>query len=71
MATIVSDTLAREICYQRISLDAFSDQLLAQGVSQSFAAGYIDIMRAKHEGMTTLLALQYVPNTDKLSPMAP
>ncbi len=51
MAALISEVLGREIRYQVISLESFKAQLLAQGVSPSFASGYVDMMRAKGEGM--------------------
>ena len=51
MAAIISDSLGREIHYQQITLDAFKAQLLGRGVTESFAQGYVDMMRAKNEGM--------------------
>jgi uncharacterized protein YbjT (DUF2867 family) len=51
MAALISEALGREVRYEQISLESFRAQLLAQGVSPSFAAGYVDMMRAKGEGM--------------------
>lgn len=51
MAALISEVLGRETRYQQISLETFKAQLLAQGISPSFAAGYVDMMRAKGEGM--------------------
>lgn len=51
MAGIISEVLGREVRYQQIPLDAFKARLLGRGMSESFAQGYIDMMRAKNEGM--------------------
>lgn len=51
MAAIVSEVLGREVRYQQTSLEAFKEQLLGHGTTESFADGYIDMMRAKDEGM--------------------
>lgn len=56
MAAIVSDVLRREVRYQQISLDAFKQQLLGAGVTESFADGYVAMMRAKAEGMDNVAA---------------
>jgi hypothetical protein len=37
--------------YQHITLDALKAQMLSGGMSESFAQGYVDMMRAKDEGM--------------------
>lgn len=54
MAAIVSDVIGREVRYKQISFDAFHAGLLGNGVSPSFAQGYVDMMRAKNEGMDNL-----------------
>ena len=51
MAAIASEVLGREIRYQQITFEAFKAQLLGRGMSESFAQGYVDMMRAKDEGM--------------------
>lgn len=51
MAAILSDVLGREVRYQQTSFDALKTQLLGRGASESFAQGYVDMMRAKNEGM--------------------
>lgn len=51
MAAIISDVLGREVRYQQISFDALKGQTLGRGASESFAQGYVDMMRAKNEGM--------------------
>ncbi|MBD5655150.1 MAG: hypothetical protein IAI50_08195 [Candidatus Eremiobacteraeota bacterium] len=56
MAAIVSDVVGHEIRYQHVSFDAFKGQLLGSGVSESFAQGYVDMMRAKNDGMDNVAA---------------
>lgn len=51
MAVIMSDVLSREVRYQQTPFDAFKAQVLSSGASESFAQGYVDMMRAKDEGM--------------------
>jgi uncharacterized protein YbjT (DUF2867 family) len=54
MAQIVSEVLGREVRYRQVTFDAFKAQLLGHGSSESFAQGYVDMMRAKNEGMDNL-----------------
>lgn len=51
MASVMSDVLGRKVRYQQMSFDALKAQLLSGGASESFAQGYVDMMRAKNEGM--------------------
>ena len=51
MAAIISQVLDREVRYQQIPFDAFQARLAQHGVSPSFQKGYVDMMRAKNEGM--------------------
>ena len=51
MAAIMSEVLGRRIRYRQIPFDAFKEQLAGRGMSKSFAQGYVDMMRAKDEGM--------------------
>ena len=51
MAVIVSEVLGREVRYRQIPLDALKAQQLDRGSSESFAQGYVDMLRAKNEGM--------------------
>jgi uncharacterized protein YbjT (DUF2867 family) len=50
-AEIMSDVLGRTIRYQQVSYDAFKAQLIEHGTTESFAQGYVDMFRAKDEGM--------------------
>ena len=51
MADIISDVLDREVRYQQIPLDTFKQQFLGRGMTESFAQGYVNMYRAKDEGM--------------------
>ena len=51
MAGTISQVLDREVRYQQIPFDAFQARLAQRGVSPSFQKGYVDMMRAKNEGM--------------------
>ncbi|MDY6948472.1 MAG: NAD(P)H-binding protein [Pseudomonadota bacterium] len=50
-AAIISDVIGREVRYQQISFDQFKQQFLDRGVSGSLARGYVEMYRAKDEGM--------------------
>ena len=51
MTKIMSAVLGREIRYQQIPFDAFKEPLAGRDMSESFAQGYVDMMRAMDEGM--------------------
>jgi uncharacterized protein YbjT (DUF2867 family) len=50
-AAIISDVIGRQVRYQQISFDQFKQQFLARGASESSAQGYVDMYRAKDEGI--------------------
>lgn len=50
-AAIISDVIGRQVRYQQISFDQFKQQFLDRGASESFAQGYVDMYRAKDEGI--------------------
>jgi uncharacterized protein YbjT (DUF2867 family) len=50
-AAIISDVIGRAVRYQRISFDQFKQQLLGRGANESSAQGYVDMYRAKDEGI--------------------
>lgn len=54
IAEIISEVTSREVRYQQITFDEFKAQLLQSGMSESFAQGYVDMMRAKDDGMDNL-----------------
>lgn len=51
MAAIMSDVLGREVRYQQVPFDALKAQLVGRGATESFAQGFVDMMRAKNDGM--------------------
>jgi uncharacterized protein YbjT (DUF2867 family) len=51
IAAILSEVLGREVRYQQVPFDAFKAQFLERGMPEDFAQGYVDMMRAKNEGM--------------------
>jgi len=51
VATIISEVLGREVRYRQVPFDGFKAQLMERGMSEAFAQGYVDMMRAKNEGM--------------------
>ena len=51
MAAIVSDVLGREVRYQQVPFGAFGERLASFGMSESFVRGFVEMMRAKNEGM--------------------
>ncbi|WP_428395772.1 hypothetical protein [Lichenicoccus sp.] len=61
----VSEVLGRQVRYSRIPFDGFKTQLKARGMSENFAQGYVDTMRAKNEGMdnTTARSLEHTGAT--------
>ncbi len=56
IAAIVSEVLGREVRYSQVPFDGFKAQLKERGMSENFAQGYIDMMRAKNEGMDNSVA---------------
>ncbi len=51
MARVMSDVLGRPVRYQQVPFDAFAAQLKGSGMSDAFVRGYVEMMRAKGEGM--------------------
>lgn len=51
MAGILSDVLGRPIRYQQLTFDALAAQLRGRGTSDAFVRGYVEMMRAKDDGM--------------------
>lgn len=51
MARVMSDVLGRPVRYERQSLDDFRAALTAHGVGDALAAGYVDMMRSKDDGL--------------------
>ena len=51
VAGIVSDVTGREVHYQQVTMEDFKAQLLGGGMPEDFAQGYVDMFRAKDQGM--------------------
>ena len=51
MAAIISEVLGRKVRYQQISYEVFKERVISQGASEAFAQGYVDMFKAKDEGM--------------------
>ena len=51
VAWIVSDVTGREVRYQQVTMEDLKAQLLAGGMPEDFAQGYVDMFRAKDQGM--------------------
>jgi len=50
-AAIISEVTGRPVRYQQISFDQFKQQFLDRGASEPVAQGYVDMYRAKDEGL--------------------
>ena len=53
MAATMSDVLGKAVRYQQVPFDAFEAQLRGQGMSDAFVRGFVEMMRAKAEGVDT------------------
>lgn len=51
LARIMSEVLGRQIRYERQTLDAFGTALAGRGVGDALVQGYLDMMRAKDDGL--------------------
>lgn len=51
MAGIMSDVLGKPVRFQQISFEAFEARLKENGMSDAFIRGYVDMMKAKNEGL--------------------
>jgi uncharacterized protein YbjT (DUF2867 family) len=51
LATIVSDVLGREVTYVHLTYDAYKEAAMARGLTDAFAQGFVDMLRAKEAGM--------------------
>ncbi|WP_322032837.1 NAD(P)H-binding protein [Paraburkholderia sp. J76] len=51
IALLMSEAAGRDVRYQQIPFDTLKAQFLKRGASESFAQGYVDMYRAKNEGM--------------------
>lgn len=57
-AAIISEVTGRPVRYQQISYDQFKQQFLDRGASESVAQGYVDMYRAKEDGMDNIASRQ-------------
>jgi uncharacterized protein YbjT (DUF2867 family) len=55
-AAIISEVTGRPVRYQQISYEQFKQQFLDRGTSESVAQGYVDMYRAKGEGIDNVAA---------------
>jgi uncharacterized protein YbjT (DUF2867 family) len=51
LAHIVSEVIGREVRYEHQSYEAFKESAIARGLTDAFSQGYVDMLRAKEEGM--------------------
>lgn len=51
LAAIVSEVTGLEVRYAHQSYEAYKDAAIARGLTEAFAQGYVDMLRAKEEGM--------------------
>ncbi|MFF7993315.1 NAD(P)H-binding protein [Kitasatospora xanthocidica] len=51
MARVMSEVLGRPVRYERRPLDDFRAALTGQGATDAFVEGYVDMMRAKEDGL--------------------
>ncbi len=51
LAAIVSEVVGWEVRYEHQSYDAYKAEAVARGLTGAFAQGFVDMLRAKEEGM--------------------
>ena len=51
MAAIAAEVLGREVRYRQMSWDAFEGYVHGMGMTESYERGYVEMFRAKDEGM--------------------
>ena len=51
LAAIISEVIGWEVRYEHQSYDVYKTQAVARGLTSAFAQGYVDMLRAKEEGM--------------------
>ena len=51
LAAIVSDVTGREVRYEHQTYEAYKEAAIARGLTDAFAQGFVDMLRAKEEGM--------------------
>ncbi len=51
LAAIVSEVVGREVHYEHQTYDAYKEAAMARGLTDAFAQGFVDMLRAKEAGM--------------------
>ena len=51
MAAIMSEVLGKSVRFQQIPFEVFKERLKQRGVTEAFAQGYVDMTRAKDNGL--------------------
>ena len=51
LAAIVSEVIGREVRYEHQTYEAYKEAAIARGLTDAFAQGYVDMLRAKEAGM--------------------
>lgn len=51
IAAIVSETLGRGVRYEHQSYETYRQAAINRGFTEAFAQGFVDMLRAKEEGM--------------------
>lgn len=51
LANIVSDVIGREVRYEHQSYESYKEAAMTRGLTDAFAQGYVDMLRAKERGM--------------------
>lgn len=51
LAAIVSEVTGREVRYEHQTYEAYKTAAMGRGLTDSFAQGYVDMLRAKEQGM--------------------
>lgn len=51
LAAIVSEVIGREVHYEHQTYDAYKEAAMARGLTDAFAQGFVDMLRAKEAGM--------------------
>jgi uncharacterized protein YbjT (DUF2867 family) len=51
LAAIVSSVIGREVRYEHQTYEGYKEAAMARGLTDAFAQGFVDMLRAKEEGM--------------------
>ncbi|WP_428489981.1 NAD(P)H-binding protein [Rhodopila sp.] len=51
LAAIISEVTGREVRYERQTYEAYKEAAIGYGLTDAFAQGFVDMLRAKEEGM--------------------